>query len=108
LKIGQLHEENDQLCCAYRAYEKADKFQPAASAQTARSKLQKMKEDPRIVESAKACAELEWCHRTYKRAEKLLDQNPQRARELFSEIAKRSPADSSVHQEAEKQLQEQK
>lgn len=106
LKLGQTHEENNQLCCAYRSYEKAVKFLPAPSAQSAQSKLQKMKEDPQIVEAAKACAELEWCHRTYKRAEKLLEGNPQRAQELFSEIVKRSPAESSVHQEAEARLKE--
>ena len=107
-KLGQLHEENDHLCCAYRAYEKAEKFLPAPSAVSAQTRLNKMKQDPKIVAAAKTCAELEWCHRTYQRAEKLRENNPDRTRELFSEIVKRSPADSTVHRAAEEQLQENK
>jgi hypothetical protein len=105
-KLGQVHEENDQLCCAYRVYEKAVKFLPAPSAESAQSKLQKMKEDPKIVEAAKTCADLEWCHRIYQRAEKLREDNPKRALELFAQIAERSPSDSSVHRAALDRLRE--
>jgi tetratricopeptide (TPR) repeat protein len=107
-KLGQIHEENDQLCCAYRTYEKAEKLLPAPSAVSAQGRLKTMKEDPKIVEAAKTCAELEWCHRTYQRAEKLRENNPERARELFSQVVERSPADSSVHRAAQEQLQERK
>jgi hypothetical protein len=106
LELGQTHEENDQLCCAYRSYEKAVKLLPAPSAQTAQSKFQKMKENPQIVASAKSCAELEWCHRTFARAEKIADISPERARELFSQIVERSPADSAVHRAAADRMEQ--
>lgn len=108
LKIGQIQERKNQLCCAYRSYEKALKLLPAPSAQTAQNKFLKMKENPRIVESAKTCAELEWCHKTYARAEKIEDQNPQRAQELLSQIVDRSPADSTVHRAAADRLEKYK
>jgi hypothetical protein len=108
-RLGQTHEENGHACCAYRAYEKAEKLLPAESAKLAQERLRKMRdEDAAIVVSAKACAELEWCHRAYQRAEKLLDNNPDRARELFAEVVERSPEDSEVHRAAAKKLKEQK
>jgi hypothetical protein len=108
LKIGQSQEQKNQLCCAYRSYEKALKLLPAPSAQTAQNRFLKMKENPQIVESAKTCAELEWCHKSYDRAKKIKDKNPERAQELFSQIVDRSPADSTVHRAAADRLHEYK
>jgi tetratricopeptide (TPR) repeat protein len=106
-RLGQTHEENGHGCCAYRAYEKAEKLLPAESAKLAQERLKKLKEDdPAIIEAAKACAELEWCHRTYQRAEKLLENNSERAGELFAEVVERSPEDSEVHRVAAEKLKD--
>jgi hypothetical protein len=104
--LAHKHEQEDQACCAYWAYDEASKLSPAPSAQQASDRLAQMKQDPKIVASAETCSELRWCHRTYRLADRLVRSKPDRATELFTEIVQRSPQDSKIHGDAQLRIEE--
>ncbi len=95
--LGQQQEEEGSACCAFRVYEKAAQLVPAPSARSAAARLDELKKDPQVVASVTTCRELEWCHRNYSRAERLLEFKPMEARKLFKEISRRAPRDSEVY-----------
>jgi hypothetical protein len=103
-ELGQQHEREDQLCCAYWAYKDAAKLAPAPSAVLARLRFAELAEDPQVVASAETCRELKWCHQAYVRAERLLSAKPEVAGEIYAEIVKRAPADSEVYRAAQGHL----
>ncbi len=103
-KDGQELEAQGHICCALLIYEEAEAELPAPSAVLAQERLEQLKSDPRNVEDAKVCRDLKWCHQKYPTAERLAKAEPDRARELYQQIAQRSPADSTIHEEAKKQL----
>jgi hypothetical protein len=104
LDSAQARERENELCCAYWLYVEGAKLEPAPSAITARRRLEKMREDPQIVEAARVCRELQWCHDAFRRAMMLREDRPDRAKQLMAEITTRSPADSEVHRGARQQL----
>jgi hypothetical protein len=106
LQLARQHEADDQQCCAFWIYEQASKLAPAPSARSAAARLAEMKEIPEIVAAAEQCRKLQWCHRRYKLAERLVTVKPEMARTYFEEILENSPADSEVHKAAVNHLAE--
>ena len=104
-KLGQQYEQKDERCCAYQVYERAALLTPAPSAELAAEQFAKMKENPEIVRSTKLCRELEWCHRTYRLAERLAKVKPRKAKMLFAQIVRRAPEASEVHRAARMRIQ---
>ena len=102
--LGQKHERDDHLCCAYWVYKRAAELRPAPSAVLATNRFTKLEEDQQVVASAESCRMLQWCHRAYLRAERLLELKPERATEIFAEIVSRAPEDSEVYREARKHI----
>lgn len=98
--LAQKHEKDDQLCCAYWAYQEAKKLAPAPSALKAQERFDELKNDPEIVKSAELCKELRWCHQAFHRASLLASVNPDRAKEIFGEIVSRAPEDTEIHRAA--------
>jgi hypothetical protein len=105
-ELGQQHEANDQGCCAYWVYREARELAPALSARRAEERLAAMEKEPKIVAAAEACRNLQECHRLYERAERLEALRPDRARELYAEIASRTPDDSPLCQASRKRMAE--
>jgi hypothetical protein len=70
----------------------------------AQERLKQLELDPQNVKDAEACRTLKWCHQKYRVAELLAKSKPQRARDLFHQIAQRAPTDSKIHQEARQQV----
>jgi hypothetical protein len=81
--LGQQHERAGAMCCAYLTYQEARKLTPAPSALKANERLDTLNADPEIVASAKRCLNLQECHHTFRRAERLIAVRPERAAELF-------------------------
>ena len=103
-KDGQELEAQGHICCALLVYEEAVAELPAPSAVLAQERLEQLKSDSRNIEDAEVCRALKWCHQKYPIAEMLAKAEPDRARELYQQIAERSPTDSTIHEEAKKQL----
>ncbi len=104
--IGREHELQSQQCCAFLAFEEAIKSWPSPSGQLAYDRLAEMQRAPEIVAAAKACEELQWCHKTYRRAERLADPKPEKALDLFRQIMDRAPRDSKIFEEARDQVRQ--
>lgn len=103
--LAQQHEQEDQSCCAYWAYERASKLLPAPSARRAADQLAEMQQDPELMAAAERCRELQWCHRTYRLADRLASSKPGRAKELFAQIVERSPQDTEIHRDAQLRIE---
>ena len=101
---GQSLEAEGHVCCAYLLYEEATRKLPAPSARAASQRLEQLKADPQQVAAAEACRNLQWCHQQYRLAERVAQVAPDRAKDLFLQIVERSPADSTIHAEAQAQL----
>jgi hypothetical protein len=104
-ETGQEHEADGHACCAYWVYRRAARLTPAPSARLAANRLAAMEADPQIVEAAKACRELQECHKLYNRAQLFAETKPARAKEILEEILTRAPADSEVCRAAREHLQ---
>jgi hypothetical protein len=102
-QIGQKHEQEGQLCCAYLVYQEATQLMPAPSASLAKQRFERMSEDKAIVASAQTCQDLQWCHSTFRTAQRVAEVKPEAATDLFQQIIRRSPADSAVHRAAEQE-----
>lgn len=99
--IGQEHENAGNRCCAYWAYLDAARSAPAPSGRMAAERLEEMKADPKIVEEAQRCRDLQWCHGAYLRATMLVKANrPAEAKALFAQILQKAPAETPVYQES--------
>jgi len=105
LEVARQHEKNNEHCCAFWVHERASKLLPAPSAQISRDRLAEMKQDADAVAAAKACRDVRECQIIYHRAELLIDKRPTRAKELFSEIVRRTPEDSEIHRAALKHVE---
>jgi len=103
-ELGQTHEKNGQLCCAYWDYAEAKKLVPAPSALKAKQRFEALKANPEVVKSAAVCKELRWCHEAFHRAGLMLGVNPERAKEMFAEIARRAPEGAEVHRAAKAEM----
>ena len=101
---GQKHEQSGSMCCAYLTYEEAIKLAPAPSALAAKARFDQLSQDAKLVESAERCRNLQQCHRTYRRAERLVKVRPRRAAELLEEVLERAPHDAEIHLAARQQL----
>lgn len=101
---GQEHEQSGAMCCAYLTYEEALKLAPAPSALKAQARFEELSGDAKLVDSAERCRNLQQCHRTYRRAERLVKVRPQRAAELFEEVLDQAPHDAEIHLAAREQL----
>ncbi len=106
LETGLEHEAAGHQCCAYWVYRQAVQLAPAPSAIQAKARLEIVEKVPNIEALAAACREMQRCHQIYARAERALPVNPDRARELFAEVARRAPADSEVCRAAQRHLDE--
>lgn len=95
--LGQQHERAGAVCCVYLTYQEARKLTPAPSALKASERFDTLSADPEIVASAERCRNLQQCHHTYRRAERLLAAQPERAAELFREVLDKAPRDSEIH-----------
>ncbi len=104
-KLGGEYERDNHVCCAYWTYKKAAEFLPAPSAVLASQRFADLAKKPEVVASAETCRELKWCHQAYRRAERLTEANPERAKELYAEIVSRAPADSEVYRAAKQRVQ---
>ena len=105
-QLGRQHEDEDHLCCAYWVYEQAARLVPAPSAKSARKRLDEMKQDPEIIAAAKACRQMQECHKTYNLAVRLIEIKPERAKELFATVVLLAPEDSQVHQASRDRLRQ--
>jgi hypothetical protein len=104
-ELGQKHERDDQLCCAYWVYKEAAELVPAPSALRAKQRFDELTNDPQVVASAETCRQVKQCHELYLRAERLVEVKPENAAELFEEIVRRAPIDSKIYREAKKRLE---
>ena len=102
--LARQHEFDDETCCAFLIYRKAKTLTPAPSAVLAAERLEELAKNPQVVAASKACRELESCHKIYARAERLTELKPEKARELFFQVVRRSPSDSTINMEALKQI----
>ncbi len=99
IELAQMHEQNDQICCAFLVYEEASKL-PSPSAAKARKRLEELKQDPAAVKAAESCRNLVWCHGTFEKAKRLTSRKPQEARQLLVTILEKAPVDSEIYQAA--------
>lgn len=105
LKSGQRHEEAQQLCCAYLAYEQAAFLLPAPSGEQAKARMAKLEAaNKSIVSDANNCRNLQLCHEKFRRAMSIKTTAPNKARTYFSEIIELAPPDTSVHKAAREQI----
>lgn len=103
---GRLHEEAQELCCAYVAYEQAARLTPAPSARRAERRSRQLSEDPRIEEAVELCRKLRECHQWYELGELLAKAGSlEQARRLFEQVVDAAPSDSTVHAAALHKLQ---
>jgi hypothetical protein len=103
-KVGQKHEAQQKLCCAFLAYEQAVYLAPAPSAEQAKARLKQLQADDAVVASAQQCKNLQMCHEKYRRAQVIKTTLPDRARTYFSEILEIAPPDTSIHKAAREQI----
>jgi len=104
LETGKQHEAEGHQCCAYWVYRQAARLTPAPSAREAQARFDELEKVPNIIAMAEACREMQRCHQLYARAERVLSDRPDRARELFAEVTRRAPADSEVYRAAQRRL----
>ena len=102
--LGQQHEQQDSACCAYWVYKHAAQLTPAPSARRAHDRLAKMEQDPKTIEAAKACRDLQECHKIYNSAVRIVDTNPDRARQLLLQVVDRAPKDSTLYVAAQQRI----
>ena len=105
-KLALDYDRKGQACCAIQVYEQAIALAPAPSALRAQERLTALKKDPRNIAAAKLCAELQRCHDTYRRAERLVKVRPKTAKALFAQILAQAPADSEIYKAARMQIAE--
>ncbi|MCH8046578.1 MAG: hypothetical protein IID44_22965 [Planctomycetes bacterium] len=105
-KLAREYDRKGQVCCAVQVYEQAVKMSPAPSAIQAGQRLAVLKKDPRNIKAAKLCAELQRCHDTFRRAERLVKLRPDKAKALFGQVLARAPSDSEIYQAARMQIAE--
>ena len=103
-KTGRELEVQGNVCCALLVYRDAATQAPAPSALLAQERIKQLELDPQNIKDAEDCSALKWCHQKYRIAELLAKSEPQRARDLFHQIAQRAPTDSKIHQEARRQV----
>lgn len=103
-KTGRELEVQGNICCALLVYRDAATQVPAPSALLAQERIKQLELDPQNIKDAEDCHALKWCHQKYRIAELLAKSKPQRARDLFHQIAQRAPTDSKIHQEARAQV----
>jgi hypothetical protein len=103
-QVGRQHEADEHACCAYWVYRDASKLAPAPSARKAQARLDVMEKDPKTVAAAEACREMQRCHQLYTRAKRLVYVQPDKARDLFTEVVKIASSDSEVYRAAKEQL----
>lgn len=100
-ELGQQHEKDSELCCAYWVYQDAARLIPAPSAFQAQARFEALKGNPEVVRSAETCREVRWCLNAYQRAGWLGEVNSEKAKQLYAEILRRAPVDSGVYQAAQ-------
>jgi hypothetical protein len=103
-KIGQKHEEQQQLCCAYNVYEEAARLAPAPSGEQAKARLAILGADATIITDARRCHNLQLCHEKFRKAQAIKGALPERAREYLAQILEIAPPNTSVHKAAREQL----
>lgn len=103
-ELGQHYEQQDTPCCAYWIYHDAARLAPAPSARRARERIAQMEQDPDTMAAAKACRQLQECHKIYESAMRIAGSHPQRARQLLQQIVDRAPTDSQLYAAAQQQL----
>ena len=101
---GQEYEKKDEVCCAMNAYEEARLQAGAPSALKANKRLRELQGNFLNRLAQKKCREVESCHVKYVLAEKMLIDDPKRAKKLFAEIADQAPSDSDLRQKAKQHL----
>jgi hypothetical protein len=106
LETGKQHEADGHQCCAYWVYRQAARLAPAPSAREAQQRFDELEQVPNMKAMAEACREMQHCHQLYARAERVLSERPDRARELFVEVVRRAPAESDVSKAAQRHLDE--
>ena len=103
--MGQKHEEAQQLCCAYLAYEQAANLSPAPSGEQAMKQLAKLEAaNKSIVSDANNCRNLQLCHEKFRRAMTIKSTIPSKARTYLAEIIEIAPPDATVHKAAREQI----
>ena len=95
--LGQQHEQDGQLCCAYQVYQQAAELSPAPTARLAERRVELLSADEGILESVKTCNDLQWCHDKFGVAELFARVNPKKAKEVYSKIIVKAPKDSKVY-----------
>ena len=93
-------EKEDKVCCAYYVYEETAKLTPAPSAVAAKRRWEVLTKNKLVVQGAKACKDLQWCHTAFRRAELLTKVNRSKAIDLYGQIVRRSSMDSRIHMDA--------
>lgn len=104
VELAEQHEQDDEKCCAYLAYEEAAKLVPAASAEKALARLEELRKDPRIPIEAQECRQIHEGLHKFHSAELLKKSVPGRAEEVFAEIVEKTPRESEVHRCAAEEL----
>jgi hypothetical protein len=104
-KLGQEHEQQQKLCCAFLAYEQAANLAPAPSGEKAKVRVRELQASNKsIVAEADQCKNLQLCHEKYRRAMALKQTLPESARKYLAEILELAAPDTSVHQAAREQI----
>lgn len=104
-ELGQKHELQQKLCCAYLAYEQAANLAPAPSGEKAKVRLRELEASHKsIVTEAEQCKLLQLCHEKYRQALALKPTLPDSARKYLAEILERAAPDTTVHQAAREQI----
>jgi hypothetical protein len=104
-ELGQKHEQEQKLCCAFLAYEQAANLAPAPSGEKAKARVRELQASNKsIVAEADQCKTLQLCHEKYRQAMALKPTLPESARKYLAEILERAPPDTSVHKAAREQI----
>ena len=104
-ELGQEHEAQQKLCCAYLVYEQAANLAPAPSGEKAKVRMQELQASNKsIMAEANLCKNLQLCHEKYRQAMALKPTLPQSARKYLAEIIERAPPDTAIHQAAREQI----
>ena len=103
LDVAEGHEAERHVCCAYWVYRQAARLALGALGRKAQARAAELEKDPQAMAAARACREMQLCHRLYNRANLLLPSNPDRAREIFAEVVQRAPKDTELYRAAKLQ-----
>jgi hypothetical protein len=102
---GQRHEQAEEFCCAYLAYERAARLMPSRSARLADRRFRELSRLPSIAPSVERCRQLRACHKKFQLGELFAKAGRiAHARASFEQVKAAAPPESAVYAAAQAQL----